>query len=959
MTAQTSSVKSLVNSAEQTAHAGVRDKLGIKTEVGAVSLNLLADQRTELTAGESLLLIDLSNHLLVRCDKLVTWNPGVVSSHHRCPSLLALNTDVLTKRERTLVLVGVLELSSRVHANDTTLGTLDLVDLVHSLLVILGDNLVGTVHSLTVLTSLETPLNVLRWGQVEVVINVSESMLLDICDTDVLVLVDVTLGWDQLTSKDVDERRLSGTVRTNDSNTGAKRALEVDVADLWLWSTWVLEFHVADTDNGLGLGLDTFKETWLWELEFHLGGAELVVRLGRWHTLDELAELATVALQLEALVVDNVLNDVVEEFAVVGNDDGCARRVDQVVFEPLDVLHVQMVGWLVKQKDIWLLENCTRKGELHLPTTRKSSDDTVDLGLNEAELEKSLADLVISEIETSLLELHRGPRHGGKLRVSSVQIVLDVDGLDFALLGEALDLLVVDGTHERSLSGTVGTEQTVSLATLEAQMCRVEQNLSTVGQVECTVAKILALLLVRLNLVLGGCQWRGTLTESADNTLGVSVANNGNDVWLELSDPGNVLALLLVDELTGDGGDEFEDGRVLLGGILVLVAEDVLELRDDRGNVAGVGDFWNLAILDIADTDKSVKTLLGLLTGFRISQVVVVLGELWHQLWQESGNNVGVLDKLAHVVDDDGGFTLDGGLALLETTLEQRHHDGEGWLVDVSDEGGSTEQVNSLWDVLWLGDTLDELRNEALDILVDDKLAHLLHGGVCALLDLRLGVPHGLGDDGDEVWHLVCSLCWGALAEGLDALEIGHLFGPLLCVVDGVDEVWDQELDGVGVDGLGDGKGGVLGSDLDGGHLVTDGGQDVGEELDEVWLDGGRDVGMLRNGGDGLAGELACVGILLVVEHLLQALDGLGGRGVLLDVAIDKGGDVLRRGLGLVGGLGKGQFGEEILEHFRALGVLLLNLLVGHGEQFRGDIKGKEGSWFVGEREKQWAFQNL
>ena len=35
--------------------------------------------------------------------------------------------------------------------------------------------------------------------------------------------------------------------------------------------------------------------------------------------------------------------------------------------------------------------------------------------------------------------------------------MLDVDGLDLVLLGETLDLLVVDSAHEGGLSGTVGS----------------------------------------------------------------------------------------------------------------------------------------------------------------------------------------------------------------------------------------------------------------------------------------------------------------------------------------------------------------------------------------------------------------------------------------------------------------------------------------------------------------------
>ena len=123
--------------------------------------------------------------------------------------------------------------------------------------------------------------------------------------------------------------------------------------------------------NGLSLGLDTLKETGLGEPELHVGGTELVVGTSRGHTLDELAQVTLVALELEALVVDDVLDNVVQELAVVGDDDRCAGRGGQVVLQPLNVLHVQMVGRLVKKENIGLLEHGTSERELHLPATRK------------------------------------------------------------------------------------------------------------------------------------------------------------------------------------------------------------------------------------------------------------------------------------------------------------------------------------------------------------------------------------------------------------------------------------------------------------------------------------------------------------------------------------------------------------------------------------------------------------
>ena len=96
-------------------------------------------------------------------------------------------------------------------------------------------------------------------------------------------------SWnDRLPAQYVDESRFASTVRTDDSNTRSKRDLEGDIADLRLRRARILESHLVNADNSLGLGLDTFEETWFGELELDLRSAELVVGFGRRNSLDEL-----------------------------------------------------------------------------------------------------------------------------------------------------------------------------------------------------------------------------------------------------------------------------------------------------------------------------------------------------------------------------------------------------------------------------------------------------------------------------------------------------------------------------------------------------------------------------------------------------------------------------------------------------------------------------------------------
>lgn len=641
--------------------------------------------------------------------------------------------------------------------------------------------------------------------------------------------------------------------------------------------------------------------------------------------------------------MDNVLDDVVKELGVVRDDDGCAGGGDEVVLEPCNVLDIQVVGGLVEKKNIGLLEDGTGKSQLHLPTTRETTDGAIELLLKETELDEGLANLILRSLDTDGSELLHGPANDSLLSVVRVKVVLDVDGLDLRLLGETLNLLVVDGTHEGGLSGTVGAEKTVTLTTLQTKVSLVKQDLGTVGQVECAVTEILTLLLIRLDVTTSGGERRSLLAELLSNVLGV-IANHDSKERNGVLGPNHGLDDLLVNELTTDGTNVVDNGLELLG----LRADDGLEVSSNGLHVTILGDLRGLAVNNSTDTGESVKSLLGLLTSLRISEVVVVAVEGGHQLGQESGDNLGVLDKLAHVVDNDGRLSLDGGLTLVKTTLKKGNHDSEGGLVDVSDESGGTEQVDGLGDVLGLSDTLDELGDEAVDILVDDQRADLLHGGVSSLLDLVLGVPHGLRDDGDKLGDAESGLDGGGLGKSDNALKVGHLLLPLLSVVDGLDEVRDEGLDGVGVGHAGDGKGGGLGGVLDGDHLVTDGGKDGGEEGDEERLNSGADLRVRGDGLDGIAGALTGEGILLVGEGLLQGGDSPSehvrsrssrytwqgdslGRGILLlNVTVDEDGDLLGDTVDLILGLGDVQLGQELFEHLQRLLVLRFGLFACH-----------------------------
>lgn len=72
----------------------------------------------------------------------------------------------------------------------------------------------------SVITVRITPLEILVRGLLQMHLDVLESVLLDVSDTQVGMLIHTASGWDCLASKHLDQGGLSGTVSSNDGSSG-------------------------------------------------------------------------------------------------------------------------------------------------------------------------------------------------------------------------------------------------------------------------------------------------------------------------------------------------------------------------------------------------------------------------------------------------------------------------------------------------------------------------------------------------------------------------------------------------------------------------------------------------------------------------------------------------------------------------------------------------------------------
>lgn len=155
--------------------------------------------------------------------------------------------------ERDLVLIRLLQLLPGDDFLDEPLLTVNDNErsVLHLLGLFLADDTGSLAHLLEILTGLVTPEHVLERGLVEVVIDVVESVLSDVTNDQVGVLPDLTaLVRLHVTDEELDEGRLSGTVRTENGNTGRKGNLEGNIMELLDGRARVLEADFAPGKEG-------------------------------------------------------------------------------------------------------------------------------------------------------------------------------------------------------------------------------------------------------------------------------------------------------------------------------------------------------------------------------------------------------------------------------------------------------------------------------------------------------------------------------------------------------------------------------------------------------------------------------------------------------------------------------------------------------------------------------------
>ena len=100
---------------------------------------------------------------------------------------------------------------------------------------------------------------------------------------------------------------------------------------------------------------------------------------------------------------------------------------DEIVLEPCNVHHIQVVSRLVKEKNVGLEEHCSGQSQLHFPTSRQATNCILLAFVVETDRGEGVDDLCFRRKDTFVGQNELQDRSVG---IATVDIMLDVEGTD-------------------------------------------------------------------------------------------------------------------------------------------------------------------------------------------------------------------------------------------------------------------------------------------------------------------------------------------------------------------------------------------------------------------------------------------------------------------------------------------------------------------------------------------------
>ena len=101
--------------------------------------------------------------------------------------------------------------------------------------------------------------------------------------------------------------------------------------------------------------------------------------------LDEVGVVAHVLGQRSASELGHVVGDGIDEVPIVADQDQAAGVRPEESLQPVDARQVEVVGWLVEEQDVGVLEQELGQRHPHHPAAREGADVPLDVGIGEPE----------------------------------------------------------------------------------------------------------------------------------------------------------------------------------------------------------------------------------------------------------------------------------------------------------------------------------------------------------------------------------------------------------------------------------------------------------------------------------------------------------------------------------------------------------------------------------------------
>ena len=120
--------------------------------------------------------------------------------------------------------------------------------------------------------------------------------------------------------------------------------------------------------------------------------------------LDEVGVVADVLGRASVVQLDDPVGDLVDEVAVVADEDDRAGVVGQEALQPLDAGEVEVVGRLVEQQHVRVLEQEAGERDAHHPAAGELADVALDVRIGEAEPGEDPASLRLHAVAAERLE---------------------------------------------------------------------------------------------------------------------------------------------------------------------------------------------------------------------------------------------------------------------------------------------------------------------------------------------------------------------------------------------------------------------------------------------------------------------------------------------------------------------------------------------------------------------------